>query len=173
MERESQEQEARRKLAKGKERLEKMKAHAREYETLVGNGGNLLERAYDTYMEGDRIEDWDEFERCIRAAVSSFKNATEQLHKIAEITPSDVPPERYVEISGIINRINDTLLDYHQNWGKRMKADEVARVMALTHWTCASLQAAGIRNADMESAAGEAYCHNECKYRETCDGEGL
>lgn len=163
----------RRRLAEGEERLERLKAHARAYSILLGRGSDYIEQAYLTYMEGERVEDWEAFERWMRAAVANFKSCVEALHKIAEITPSSVEPERYTEMKDLIRKTNDTLLSYHEKWGKRMKADEVERVMAMTHWTCASLQAAGIRNADMESKAGEAYCHNECRYRETCDREGL
>ena len=150
MERESEEQYLQARINQGEKRLEKVKAYNREYGILVANGNKLLERAYDTYMEGDREEDWLEFERCMREAVTTFQNAIAILHKLAEIIPSQVKPQRCTELTGIISRIDDTLLDYHQNWGKRVKAEDQARIQALTHWTCASLLVAGIHNADMD-----------------------
>lgn len=163
----------RRRLAEGEVRLERLKAHARAYSISLGRGSDYIEQAYLTYMEGERVEDWEAFERWMRSAVANFESCIEALHKIAEITPSSVEPGRYKEMESLIHITNDTLLRYHQNWGKRMKNEEVARVMALERWTCASLLVAGIYKGDMDTPAGEAYCHNECKYRETCDGEGL
>jgi len=163
----------RRRLAEGKGRLERLKTHARAYSILLGRGSDYIEQAYDTYMEGDRVEDWEAFERWMRSAVVNFRSCVEALHKIAEITPSSVEPERYKEMEGLIHVTNDILLRYYQNWGKRLKDEEVARVWAIERWSCAMLQANGIYKGDMESEEGEAFCHNECKYRETCDGEGL
>lgn len=179
MEREDQKRYFQRKLNKGKKLLEDIKERNGVYQQFISVANAEVEKAQNTYeygtkeFGGDSMEAWQAFERHIQQAIANFKLAMAQLHKIAEITPSNIPPEKYEEMSGIINKANDLLLTAWERWGKRMKADEVARVGAMTHWTCASLQAAGIRNADMESKAGEAYCHNECRYRETCDREGL
>ena len=159
-------------LADGQVRIEKLKGIAGAYNALVDQGGRLLKSAYDTYMGGDRVEDWEIFEKYMQLAADAFRDATKQLHLLAEIVPSQVPPERFATVSGIITRINNTLLDYHQKWGKRLKQEEIDRILALKAWTCAALLVAGVHN-ELDSVEGEAYCHNECKYRETCDGEGL
>lgn len=162
-----------RRLAEGKVRLERLKGHARAYNSLLDRGSDDLGQAYDTYMGGDRVEDWEAFERWMRSAVANFKSCIEALHKIAEITPSDITPDKYAEMEGLIRTTNDVLLNYHQRWGKRLVKEEQDRVMALERWTCASLLAHGIPHGDMESAEGEAYCKDHCKYRKNCDHEGL
>lgn len=120
-----------RRYAEGKVRLERLKTHARAYSTSIGRASNYLEQAYLTYMEGDRIEDWEEFESCMRAAVANFKSGIEALHRIAEIAPSSVEPERFKEIEDLIHKANDMLLSYYKKWGKRLKAE--AGICASVH----------------------------------------
>lgn len=168
-----------RKLDKGKRFLENIKEREGIYLCLIRVAKAEVEKAQCVYecgtkeFGGDSIEAWQAYSGHTRKAIAYFKLTMAQLHRIAEIMPSSVPLERYTEISNLINKTNNLLLTAWERWGKRMKVDEVKRVMAMTHWTCASLLVAGIRNADMESDAGEAYCHNECRFREDCDGEGL
>lgn len=162
-----------RRLAEDQVRLEKMNAHARTYNTLLDRGSDYLEQAYDSYMGGDRVEDWESVERWVRAAVADFRSCVDALYKLAEISPSDVQPESYKSMEDLIRRTNDVLLNYHQRWGKRLIKEERDKVMALERWTCASLQVAGIPHADMESVAGETYCRDECRFRKICDKGGL
>lgn len=161
-----------RRLAENQVKIDKMNVLAKEYNNLLDSGGDLLENSYDIFMEGDRIEDWEEFERHMQKAIETFRNAMKQLHLLAKISPSDVQPERYTEIEGIIDRTVNMCILYWEKWGQRLRREDIASVMAMTHWTCAALQAAGIRN-DMESPEAESFCRDKCRFRETCDHEGL
>jgi len=151
------------------ERVEKIGA----FNLLMNAASDELEAAEDAYMEADTVEAWQEFNEHCEWASFNLKSCILGLNKLAEIAPSSIDPDAIRRIKDAIDQITNIRIGFWEVWGKRMKANDDAKVMAMERWTCASLLVAGIRYGDMESAKGEAYCKNQCRFRETCDGEGL
>ncbi|MFC1939982.1 hypothetical protein ACFLXO_04795 [Chloroflexota bacterium] len=151
------------------EQVEKIGA----FNLLINGVADELELANDAYMEADTIEAWQEFNEHCEWASFNLKSCILVLDKLAETAPSSIDPDAIRRIKDTIDQITNIRIGFWQKWGKRMKADDDAKVIAMERWTCASLLVAGIYKGDMDSVEGEAYCKNQCRFRETCDGEGL
>ena len=90
MERESEEQYLQAKIDEGKEKLERLKVHARSYSILLGRGSDYIEQAYLTYMEGSMVEDWEAFERWMWARANGKRARKPRAAGIARCVPTVV-----------------------------------------------------------------------------------
>ena len=166
MERESQEQEARRKLAKGKERLMNIKSKHKAFNLLVDVAADELESASDAYMEADTEEMWQEFNEHCEKACFNLKCAIATLHKLAETEPSQVNPEALRWLRDTINDIGNIRIGFWEKWGQQVKADRDAGRKPRGIWQCPAQVLHGI--TDMTTVEAAEFCLYKCEYQDRC-----
>lgn len=166
----------RRRIREFTERLKKMNAKAKAYNLLVDLAGDELESAYNVYVDGtkdfggDSVQAWQEFERHMQKAAFNFRCAIETLHKLAEISPSDVQPGAYKEIESLIDKAVNMRILYWERWGKRMQPEADARQRPTGVLTCPSLlYHRGVKDMTKMSAEDAEWCDKECPYRDRCE----
>lgn len=170
MERESEEQYLQRKLAEGKERLEKIKGKYKAFNLLVDVAGDELERANDAYMKADTEEMWQEFNEHCERACFNLGCSILTLNKLAETEPSCIDPQTMRWLKDTIEDIGNIRIGFWEKWGRQVKADREAVRRPHGYITCPSLLVhRGVKDMAAMSADDIEWCLRECPYQDRCE----
>ena len=159
MERESQEQEAKRRLEESTQQLEKAREEYRAYKFLLKMVDSDLDDADYAFMSGDCKEAWQGVERSLRSMDVNLRDAL----KLTDV----VSPAAEEQLKSIIDRVTNLRIEAW-SWWQRIEAESVANNRSTVNPVCpAQLGIAGIDNMLTQRAID--FCIGECPYQSKCD----
>ena len=159
MERESQEQEARRLLAESTRRLELVRENFEFFKGNIELAGIELEAAEGAYMSGDCEDAWKIVERELRDLHGSIKEAL-------ELASAFTTQEEEANLRAMLGKISNLQVSAY-NWITRVRANQKA-VQIPTDGRCPPRYVEGMNS--MLSPDAVEFCL-KCKYRADCDDD--
>jgi len=164
MERESQEQEAKRLLAESTERLEQVRD---DFEIFNGNlklAGIELEAAYDGYMSGDCEDAWKIVERELRNLHGSIKEALEFATAFTDL-------QGEANLRAMLDKIVNLQIDAY-NWITRVRKEQKVIQRPTGKPVCpAMFYYRGVDDMLKATPDDFKWCELECPYQDKCDSD--
>lgn len=162
MERETPEEEARRLLREGKQRLQEMQDDSEAFKGSLELVGIHFDDAKVALERGDSEASQREVTQALESMHFYIKDAL-------ELAPAFTTPESEAMLKDMLDKVCNLRIDCW-NWGKRLRLEREANREAMGNPACPAMIYEGIArtSADMASAEAIDFCLHRCKYADRC-----